>query len=120
MINSRRAELCGRETRRQSTGFGDRAIRASKIGAQAQKVLPIVPSVKPPVTAAPIGVRVISVSAVTPVAPGSVIPRPYRAPRPAVRGLTTNISRPIANAFLAKLDPQTGNDAEPFMESEAV
>jgi len=27
--------------------------------------------------------------------------------------------RPIANAFLRKLDPQAGNEAEPFTESEA-
>jgi hypothetical protein len=46
-------------------------------GAQAHKVLPIVPSVMPPVTAAPVGVRVISVSTGTPVVPRSVIPRPY-------------------------------------------
>lgn len=66
----------GRE--RRSTGFGRRAIHASKTAAQVHKVLPmIVPSVMPPITAAPVGVRVISVSAGPPVIPRSVISRPY-------------------------------------------
>ncbi len=61
---------------RDQPGFG-RAIRVSGTGAQTQNLLPIVPSVIPPVTAVPVGVSVISVSGRTPVVPRSVIPRPY-------------------------------------------